>query len=426
MTVLRPMVMCLIVAGSSSATAMHELRPRSLLFIGNSLIYTNDLPSILSSVANAAADSVRVAMVAGPNLALIDHTNGATDAIAQIDRRGWTFVLLQQGPTPAGVCRDTLIIAAMRLAPHVRAAGAQAALVLPWTRQGCPKALEFASQSAERAARAVGGIVVPVGIAWRSALDADRGTQLYGGDGYHPAPTGSLLAALTIYDRLFGRDVRSIPPESLLRLLPGAAPADFLVPPLVQAVQATAHHGDMEHTETARNVKPAQYSCLRRALLQLSPNPSSPLTPRAGARVRCWAYFGAPQNPGGHVLRGLRVVVPALLLIASACAHSGGGEEVQPTGSPAYVEVANLHALPMEVSVLGSGSSHRMGTVYPGMSSHLVVPPNLFGNGSVRFEARPSGGGQPFRSGELLLAPGVTVDFVIAAQLFNSTVTRRP
>jgi hypothetical protein len=126
------------------------------------------------------------------------------------------------------------------------------------------------------------------------------------------------------------------------------------------------------------------------------------------------------------VLRGLRVVVPALLLTASACAHSGGGEEVQPTGSPAYVEVVNRHALPMEVSVLGSGSTHRMGTVFPGMSSHLVVPPNLFGNGSVRFEARPSGGGQPFRSGELLLAPGSTVDFVIAAQLFNSTVSRRP
>jgi hypothetical protein len=121
----------------------------------------------------------------------------------------------------------------------------------------------------------------------------------------------------------------------------------------------------------------------------------------------------------------LRVVVPALLA-ASACAHTGGNEDIQPTGSPAYAEVVNQHALPMEVYVLGSGSRHRMGTVYPGMSSHLVVPPNLFGNGSVRFEARPSGGGQPFRSGDLLLAPGSTIDFVIAPQLFNSTVTRRP
>jgi hypothetical protein len=66
-----------------------------------------------------------------------------------------------------------------------------------------------------------------------------------------------------------------------------------------------------------------------------------------------------------------------------------------------------------------------MGTVYPGMNGHFVIPQNLVGNGSVLFEARPSGGGQPFRSGEVLLAPGAFIQFVIAPQLFNSTVTRR-
>ena len=125
------------------------------------------------------------------------------------------------------------------------------------------------------------------------------------------------------------------------------------------------------------------------------------------------------------MLRGLGLLIPGLLLTASACAHSGGGE-VQPTDSPAYVEVTNQHALPMEIYALGSGITHRMGTVHPGMAGHFVVPPNLIGNGSVQFEARPSGSGQPFRSGDILLAPGAVVDFVIGAQLFNSTVTRRP
>jgi hypothetical protein len=125
------------------------------------------------------------------------------------------------------------------------------------------------------------------------------------------------------------------------------------------------------------------------------------------------------------VLRGLRILAPALLLTASACAHSGG-EELQPTGSPVSVEVTNRHALPMEIYAIGSGITHRLGTVHPGMGGHFVVPQNLVGNGSVRFEARPSGNGQPFRSGEILLAPGSVVDFVIGAQMFNSTVTRRP
>jgi hypothetical protein len=125
------------------------------------------------------------------------------------------------------------------------------------------------------------------------------------------------------------------------------------------------------------------------------------------------------------VLHRLWVVVPSLLLTASACAHSGGGEAAPAPGS-VEVSVTNQNALPMEVYASGSGISHRMGTVHPGMNGHFVIPQTLVGNGSVQFEARPSGGGQPFRSGEILLAPGSLVQFQIAPQLFNSTVTRRP
>jgi hypothetical protein len=58
-------------------------------------------------------------------------------------------------------------------------------------------------------------VVVPVGIAWKNALDRDHDLPLYGADGYHPAPAGTLLAALTIHDRLSGTDVRTIPAAAL-------------------------------------------------------------------------------------------------------------------------------------------------------------------------------------------------------------------
>lgn len=226
-----------VVAGAcSSATATGEISGRSILFIGNSLTYVNDLPAMVAKVAEAASDSVRVAMVAGANLAVIDHVNGATDAVAEIRRGGWSFVVLQQGPTPAGVCRDTLVIAAMRLAPHIRGVEARAALFLPWARRQYPQSLEAAGQSAGLAARSVGGAVVPIGIAWRDALRADPAVPIYGGDGYHPAPAGTLLAALTLYDRLFERDVRTIPVESLANL-PGVP----LAASQVRVLAAAAH-----------------------------------------------------------------------------------------------------------------------------------------------------------------------------------------
>src|SRR5687767_2549293 len=130
--------------------------------------------------------------------------------------------------------------------------------------------------------------------------------------------------------------------------------------------------------------------------------------------------LGSAQTWEGNMHGRLWALVPALLLTSSACARSSGGETAPAPGT-VEVAVTNQNALPMEVSASGSGINHRMGTVHPGMNGHFVLPQNLVGNTSVQFEARPSGGGQPFRSGEVLLAPGALIQFVIAPQLFNST-----
>jgi hypothetical protein len=74
-------------------------------------------------------------MAAEPSLALIDHVAGASSARAQIARGGWEFVVMQQGPTRRGVCRDTLILAAKLLAPRIEAIGATPALLMTWTTQ---------------------------------------------------------------------------------------------------------------------------------------------------------------------------------------------------------------------------------------------------------------------------------------------------
>jgi hypothetical protein len=117
----------------------------------------------------------------------------------------------------------------------------------------------------------------------------------------------------------------------------------------------------------------------------------------------------------------------ALVLTSVACARSGGNDEpgeAKPSDGRVYVQVINRNALPMEVYALAGGINHRMGTVHPGMSSQFFLPQNL-SNSSVRFEARTSGGGQPFRSGDLQLVPRAIVEFRIAPQLFSSTVERR-
>jgi hypothetical protein len=102
---------------------------------------------------------------------------------------------------------------------------------------------------------------------------------------------------------------------------------------------------------------------------------------------------------------------------------SGGGP--RPVDVPVKVKATNNYALPVDIFAVSAGINQRLGTVHPGMTSEFTVPPTLVGGSSVELQARPSDRSGVFRSGPLLLAPGTIVDFVIAAQLFNSTATLR-
>src|SRR6185295_16780045 len=156
-----------------------------VLFIGNSLTYVNDLPGTVAAIAASAGDTIRVATEAGPNLALIDHLTGATSALARIAQGGWELVVLQQGPTPPGICRDSLILWTKMFDVPIRAAGAKTAVFMTWPLQGPIAWFDNIGPSFEQAAAAVNGTLLPVADAWRIALTADSTLQLYSPDGLH-------------------------------------------------------------------------------------------------------------------------------------------------------------------------------------------------------------------------------------------------
>ena len=116
-----------------------------------------------------------------------------------------------------------------------------------------------------------------------------------------------------------------------------------------------------------------------------------------------------------------------LLLTGSACGGSRA-EAPGPADSPVLVVVTNNYALAMEISVIGAGTTHRLGTVDPGMVGRFAVPPGMIGGGPLEFEAQPpprEGVRARAESGPILIAPGAIVDFVITQRLFNSTATLR-
>ena len=72
--------------------------PARVLFVGNSLTYANDLPAMVATLARAAGKPMQVDSVALPDFGLEEHWQQG-DARRAIARGGWTYVVLQQGPS---------------------------------------------------------------------------------------------------------------------------------------------------------------------------------------------------------------------------------------------------------------------------------------------------------------------------------------
>jgi hypothetical protein len=175
--------------------------PTRILFIGNSLTYANDLPATVCALARAASRNAVCESVAKPDYSLEDHWNerDARRAIA----RGWDVVVLQQGPSALPESRRLLVEYTKRFDAEIRQAGARTALYMVWPSQTRRGDFEAVSRSYAAAATSVGGLLMPVGDAWRSAWAIDARLPLYSPDGLHPSGLGTYLAALVVYPLIF-------------------------------------------------------------------------------------------------------------------------------------------------------------------------------------------------------------------------------
>jgi hypothetical protein len=207
-----------------------------VLFIGNSLTAVNSLPEVVAAIAASAGDTIRVASETIPGSALIDHLElGRAQPAIRADR--WQFVVLQQGPSSLPANRDSLVMWTQMFAPLIRDAGARPALLMVWPSSDRLAYLDDVRESYQAAARAVNGVFLPAGEAWRTAWATDPALPLYGSDGFHPSELGTFLAALVVYERVTGHDARALPAEATM----GGGYTLEVPPETVRLLQRAAH-----------------------------------------------------------------------------------------------------------------------------------------------------------------------------------------
>lgn len=182
----------------------------SILFIGNSLTYANDLPGLLVALVDSVGDGPLEAVdVSRGNYGLEDHWVTATTRNA-LNQGGWDLVVIQQGPS-ATEGRPSLIEYSGLFADEARKVGAELALYMVW-----PSLVRFFDfdgvfDSYHTAAENEDALFFPSGEAWRVAWESDADLALYGPDEFHPSLLGTYLAALVMFEQVTGRSPVGLP-----------------------------------------------------------------------------------------------------------------------------------------------------------------------------------------------------------------------
>jgi hypothetical protein len=184
--------------------------PLRILFLGNSLTATNDLPAAVAALAeDAGRRPLEIRMVAPGGVSLEEHWS-STGARGALTSSRWDAVVLQQGPSSLPESRAHLRRWARRWADEIRAHGARPALLAVWPEDERRSAFPDVVDSYEAAAAAAGATLLPAGEAWLAAWRRDADLELYGSDGLHPSELGTRLTALVVYAGLTG-----VPPARL-------------------------------------------------------------------------------------------------------------------------------------------------------------------------------------------------------------------
>jgi PKD repeat protein len=191
----------------------------SVLFIGNSYTYANDLPATTKSLAFSLGKTITFQTKANGGYTFQNHVNDPA-TYAALHAKPWDVVVLQgqsQEPSfPYSQVNSGTIPFAQRLSDSVYANNSCGNVMyfMTWGREtGDPqwdsintfdKMNARLYQTYMRIADSSNSAMVsPVGAVWKYVRDNFPAISLYVGDGSHPSEAGTYLAACTFFTSLF-------------------------------------------------------------------------------------------------------------------------------------------------------------------------------------------------------------------------------
>jgi hypothetical protein len=179
----------------------------SVLFLGNSLTYYNEIPRTTFTIAEREPRPLVVDAVTRSGVSLEQLWND-TIALKRIWQKHWDFVVVQGAGGGMGPLNkpDIFNRYLTLFADEIRKSGSTPLFYEVWHLKK-PAEHEAASLAAAKRNRMR---VVPVGLAWHELLRTGRFQRL-DWDTVHPDALGAYLVACTVYSTIYGKPAHGTP-----------------------------------------------------------------------------------------------------------------------------------------------------------------------------------------------------------------------
>ena len=219
---------------------IEEDKMLNILFLGNSLMYYNDMPELFAQIAQANGKKVNVKSVTKGSATISDFTDERTEvggqAIPLLKNQKWDLVVIEPSrrisPFESTV-KETELASAKKIRELAKAAGGDVLLYSVWGNNtgnvdeykannptsmtkvaghlmGRKSHTKFLHEVNIEFASALGVKVAPAGYAFENCIAKYPDLNLYHSDERHPSPIGSYLAAAVIYATVFEENVERI------------------------------------------------------------------------------------------------------------------------------------------------------------------------------------------------------------------------
>lgn len=192
----------------------------SVLFIGNSYIYSNDLPNTFRQLALSLGETVTVQSSAPGGYTLYQHSTYAPTLDA-INAQPWDFVVMQEqsqlGALPSDVTSTEYGMLQLMAEIEANWECTYPVLYMTWGRENgdpqyCANHPFMCTYEGMQQALRNNYVTLanfndawtsPVGVVWATVRDEHPTIDLYVDDGSHPSVAGTYLAACVFYCTLF-------------------------------------------------------------------------------------------------------------------------------------------------------------------------------------------------------------------------------